>query len=92
MEKRSNFSSFSQYLLPVVRCPVKTGMRDKIFTPRKAIIRDKRGRDKESRLYILLALDKTSFNPEIFTVFTQFGTTYLLAILLKFEIVHSITC
>ena len=67
-------------------------MRDKIFTPRKAIIRDKRGRDKESRLYILLALDKTSFNPEIFTVFTQFGTTYLLAILLKFEIVHSITC
>ena len=49
MEKRSNFSSFPQYFLPVVRFSC-LGM-DQIFTSRQAVIRDKRVRDSESQLY-----------------------------------------
>ena len=44
----SNFSSFPQYFLPVVRFSCL--IRDKIFVSRKAVIRDKRGRDNQSQL------------------------------------------
>ena len=45
---RSNFSSFPQYVLYVVR--VSCLGRDQIFTSRWAVIRDKRVRDSESQL------------------------------------------
>ena len=51
---KSNFSSFPQYFSPVVRFSCLG--RDKIFTSRYAVIRDKRGRDNESQLYFLQPL------------------------------------
>ena len=45
-----NCSCFPQYFSPVVRFSCLG--RDQIFTSRYAVIRDKRGRDSESQLYI----------------------------------------
>ena len=41
---------FHNILLPVVRCPCWN--RYQVFTSRQAVIRDKRSRDIESRLYV----------------------------------------
>ena len=49
---RSNFSSFPQYFLLVVR--FSCSCRDKIFTSRSAVIWDKRVRDNECQLYLSL--------------------------------------
>ena len=46
---RSNFSSFPQHFLPVVRFSCLGS--DQIFTSRLAVIRDKRSRDNGSQLY-----------------------------------------
>ena len=63
---RSNFSSFPYFFLHVVRFSCLG--RDQIFTSRKAVIQDKRGRDSESQLYYQMCDEVHLYEPLPFTV------------------------
>ena len=66
---RSNFSSFPQYFLLVVRFSCLG--RDKIFTSRPVVIRDKRGRDNESKLIT------TSSRKHTYIISTPLNPTFI---------------